>query len=222
MEFVEASPVAHLVKNLPANAEDARDVGSISGSGRYPVKVKDNTLQYSCLGNPMDRGAWLATVLEVERDSDMTEQLNNNNNNEAYESMLRKFVTKEGKSRLSLKSIHKEDWNLKMRKQLGQQCSSVCCCCSVAQSCSTLCRPMDCSTPGFPVLHYLLEFAQTHVHWLNDTIHLILCLPLLFLPSIFPSVRIFSNELALHIRWPKYWSFSPGFKLSPLSWTIML
>ena len=164
MEFVGASPVAHLVKNLPANAEDARDVGSIPGSGRYPVKGKDNTLQYSCLGNPMDRGAWLATVLEVERESDMTEQLNNNNNNEAYEAMLRKVMTKERKPRLSLKSIHKEDWNLKMHKQLGQQCSSSCCCCSVAQSCSTLCHPMDCSTPGFPVLHYLLEFAQTHVH----------------------------------------------------------
>ena len=164
MEFVGASPVAHLVKNQPANAEDARDVGSIPGSGRYPVKGKDNTLQYSCLGNPMDRGAWLATVLEVERESDMTEQLNNNNNNEAYEAMLRKVMTKERKPRLSLKSIHKEDWNLKMHKQLGQQCSSSCCCCSVAQSCSTLCHPMDCSTPGFPVLHYLLEFAQTHVH----------------------------------------------------------
>ena len=44
------------------------------------------------------------------------------------------------------------------------------CCCSVAQSCPTLCDPMDCSTPGFPVLHHLLEFAQTHVHWVGDAI----------------------------------------------------
>ena len=71
---------------------------------------------------------------------------------------------------------------------------------------------MDCSTPGFPVLHHLLEFAQTHVHWFGDAIHLILCHPLL-LPSIFPSIRVFSNESALHSRWPKYWSFS--FSISP-------
>ena len=61
---------------------------------------------------------------------------------------------------------------------------------------------------GFPVLHYLPEFAQTHVHWGSDILqYLILCRPLLLL-SIFPSIRVFSNELALDIRWPKYWSFS--------------
>ena len=81
------------------------------------------------------------------------------------------------------------------------------CCCSVVQSCLTLCKPMDCSTPGFPVLHCLLELAQTHVHWVGDAIHLILCCPLLLLPSIFPSIRVSSNKSALHIRWPKYWSF---------------
>ena len=80
---------------------------------------------------------------------------------------------------------------------------------SVAQSCSTLCDPMDCSTPSFPVHHQLLELAQTHVHWVGDALqHLILCRPLLLLPSIFPSIGIFSNESVLHIRWPKYWSFS--------------
>ena len=84
-----------------------------------------------------------------------------------------------------------------------------CSCCSVAQSCLTLCDPMDCSTPGSSVLHYLLEFAQIPVHWVSDAIwpsH-----PLL-LPSpftlIFPGIRVFSSELALCIRWPKYWSFS--------------
>ena len=78
----------------------------------------------------------------------------------------------------------------------------------------TLCSPTDCSTPGFPVLHYLPELAQTHVHWVGDTInHLILCRPLLLLPSIFPSIRVVSNELALRIRWLKYWSFS--FSISP-------
>ena len=69
--------------------------------------------------------------------------------------------------------------------------------------------PMDCSTPGFPVLHDLPEFSQTHVHGsLMPSSHLILYCPLLLLPSIFPSIRVFSSESALCIRWPKYWSFS--------------
>ena len=83
------------------------------------------------------------------------------------------------------------------------------CCCSVAQSCLTLYDPMDCSMPGFPVLHCLLEFAQimpTELVMLSN--HTILCCPLLLLASIFLSIRVFSNELALCIREPKYWSFS--------------
>ena len=87
------------------------------------------------------------------------------------------------------------------------------CCCSVAQSCPILYNPMNCSTPGFPVLHHLLEFAQTHVHWVMPSTHLIFCCPRLLFPSIFPSIRVFSNGLALHIRWPKYYSFS--FSISP-------
>ena len=85
---------------------------------------------------------------------------------------------------------------------------------SVAQSCLTLWNPMNCSMPGLPVQNQLPEFTQTHVSWVGDAIqpcHPLL--PLLFLPSIFPSIRVFSNESALHIRWPKYWSFS--FSISP-------
>jgi len=67
---------------------------------------------------------------------------------------------------------------------------------SVVQSCLILCDPMDCSTPGLPVHHQL-----------------ILCHPLLLPPSIFPSIRVISNESVLHIRWPKYWGF--GFSISP-------
>ena len=90
----------------------------------------------------------------------------------------------------------------------GRGVGGECCCYSAAQSCLTLCDPMDCSTPGFPTLHHLQELAQTHVHWVSDAIqHLILCRPLLLLPSIFPNIRVFSDELALHIRWPKYWNF---------------
>ena len=69
--------------------------------------------------------------------------------------------------------------------------------------------PMDCSTPGFPVHHQLLELAQMHVHWVGDTSnHFILSCPLLLLASIFPSIRVFPNESVICIRWPKYWSFS--------------
>ena len=91
---------------------------------------------------------------------------------------------------------------------------------SVAQSCPTLCDPMNRSTPGLPVHHQLPEFTQTHVHRVGDAIqpvmpssHLILCRPLLLLPPIPPSIRVFSNESALRVRWPKYWSFS--FSISP-------
>ena len=110
---------------------------------------------------------------------------------------------------------------------------------SSIQSCPTFCDPMNRSTPGLPVHHQLPEFTQSHVYRVSDAIqpshplfspsppapkpmsiesvmpsnHLILCRTLLFLPSIFPSIRIFSNESALSIRWPKYWSFS--FSISP-------
>ena len=70
---------------------------------------------------------------------------------------------------------------------------------------------MNCSTPGLPVYHQLPEFTQTYIHWVRDPIqpsH-----PLLLLPSIFPSIRVFSNESTLRMRWPNYWSFS--FSISP-------
>ena len=85
---------------------------------------------------------------------------------------------------------------------------------SVTQLCLTLCNPMYCSMPGFPVHHQLLEPTQTHVHRIGDAIHLILCRPLLLLSSVF-SIRVFSNESVLCIRWPKYWSFS--FSISPFN-----
>ena len=95
---------------------------------------------------------------------------------------------------------------------------------SVAWSCPTLCDPRDCSTPGFPVHHQLPELAQTHVHEsVMPSNHLILCHPLLLLPSIFPSIRVLSNESILHIRWPKCWSFSisPSNKYSgPISFRM--
>ena len=85
---------------------------------------------------------------------------------------------------------------------------------SVAQSCLTLCDPMNRSTPGLPVHHQLPEFTQTmSFKLMMPSSHLILCRPLLPLPSIFPSIRVFFNESVPHIRWPKYWSLS--FSISP-------
>ena len=92
--------------------------------------------------------------------------------------------------------------------------SSFCDVSSVAQSCLTLCDPMDCSMPGFPVHHQLLELTQLmSIKLVMPSNHLILCCPLLLLPLIFPSIRVFSNESTLHMWWPKYWSCS--FSISP-------
>ena len=80
---------------------------------------------------------------------------------------------------------------------------------SVAQLCPTLCDPINRSTPGPPVHHQLPSSPKLMcIKWVMPSSHLILCRPLLFLPPMPPSIRVFSNESALHMRWPKYWSFS--------------
>jgi len=84
---------------------------------------------------------------------------------------------------------------------------------SVTQSCLTLSDPMKCSMPSLPVHHQLLEFTQMSIKSVMTSSHLILCCPLLLLPPIPPSIRVFFNESTLRMRWPKYWSFS--FSISP-------
>ena len=84
---------------------------------------------------------------------------------------------------------------------------------SVSQLCPTLRDPMDCSTPSSPVHHQLPELVQTHVHRLSDGLNLLILCCLLLLPSVFLSIRVFSSESVLHIRWPEYWSFI--FSISP-------
>ena len=99
---------------------------------------------------------------------------------------------------------------------------------SVAKLCPTFCHRMDCSTPGLPVHHQLLEPTQTHVHHISDAILPSHPLSPLLLPhSIFPSIRVFSSELVLCIRWPKSWSFSINpfneySKLNSLGWTGLI
>ena len=117
---------------------------------------------------------------------------------------------KAGKSILGLTTMNKPI--TVTRDTLGS--GILCKCYSVAQSCLTLCNTMNCSTPGLPVDHQLLQSIQTHVHRVGDAIwpsH-----PLSshsFLAPIPPSIRGFSNESTLRMRWPKYWSFS--FSISP-------
>ena len=85
---------------------------------------------------------------------------------------------------------------------------------SVAQSCPTLCDPMNHSTPGLPVHHHSWSSLKlTSIESVMPSSHLILCHPLFLLPLIPPSIRVFSNESTLRMRWPKYWNFS--FSINP-------
>ena len=103
---------------------------------------------------------------------------------------------------------------IKDSKMTFSSVSSVSSVSSLTQLCLTLCHPMDCSTPGFPVHHQFQSFLKLmFIESVMPSNHLTLCRPLLLLPSIFSSIRVFSNEAVLRIRWPKYWSFS--FSISP-------
>ena len=112
-------------------------------------------------------------------------------------------------------------WRVKGKWDSWRKSVPSCVLCSVPKFCPTLCDPMDCSKPGFPVLHHLPEFAQTHVHWVSDAFepsH-----PLSFpSPPAFNlfSIRVFSNESALCIRWPMYWSIETSVSASILPMNI--
>ena len=120
--------------------------------------------------------------------------------------------TEEGESFLASQTAHVQRASASLHFQVILSSTLV-----VVHLCPTLCNPMDYSTPGFPVLHCLPAFTQTHVHWLDDAIQPShpLSTPLLLLPSIFLSIKVFSSALAFRIKWPKYWSFS--FSIGPSS-----
>ena len=103
---------------------------------------------------------------------------------------------------------------MKVKIKPGKETEWICCCSLVTQWCPALSNLMDCSRPGFPVLPHLLQLAQTHVHWVSDAIQLSHPLPSPSSPAFSLSQHQgISNKSALHIRWPKYWSFS--FNISP-------
>ena len=154
-----------------------------------------NPLQCSCLENPRDGGAWWASVNGVAQSWTRLKQLSSSSSSSScplpangdistYPSALRISTAQ------PFRPIQKASYCQSGTEKLNQPQFS-----SVTQSCPTLCDPMDCSLPDFPFHHQHLELTQTHVHRVGDAInHLILCFPFLLLPSIFLSIRIFSND----------------------------
>jgi len=141
---------------LSANAGDLRDSSSIPGSGRSSIGGHSNSLQYSYLENPTGRGAWQATVHKVANSWTLLKRLSTRIMITMDQSPLDKF-------KCVIMNNHndigeKNNWS----PFEGSQFS-----CSV---CLTLCDPMDCSMPGFPIHHQFLEFTQTHVHRVGDDI----------------------------------------------------
>ena len=180
-----------MVKHKPAIQET--QVQSLGGKDPLEKEMATHcgkNLQYSWVENSINRGAWRAIDNEVPK----------------------------SQTKLRTTSLISVSWvwsssslgiEREMETSLTNVIVSCCYCCSVFQSCPTLCDPTDFTTPGLPVPHHLLKFAQVHVHAsVMPSSHLILWHPLLLLPSIFPSIRDFSNELAISTRRSKYCSFS--------------
>ena len=190
-----------MVKNPPAYAGDARDMSSIPGSGRSSGVVNDNTLQYSCLENSMDRGTWQATELWwSSTESDTTKCLHTH--------MRSLFSAKEHPTCQS--TVSKNVGDTRPCGGYSVQFSSF----------QSLSRVWLFATPwtaahqaSLSITNSQSLFKLTSIESVMPSNHLILCHPLLLLPSIFPRTRVFTNELVLHIRWPKYWSFT--FNISP-------
>ena len=158
--------MALAVKNLPANAGDVRDTGSIPASGRSPGGGHSNSLQYSCLENPMDRGAWQAVAHRVSQSQTRLKQFSMH----AYTHTGLEWG-KGGKRTLLNHWVNSDLLNSLLLNRcnyltLRAQVSSV-------QSLSfvRLYNPMDCSMPGFLVHHQILELAQTHIHRVGDALY---------------------------------------------------
>ena len=155
--YKEVIQVVLVVKNLPANAGDIRDMNSIPVSGRYPWGGHGNLLQYSCLQNPMNTGAWWAPAHRFANSLTQLKRLSR----QAKCSRLGLYLIQD---LFSFWKLVSHSIRIKGENHIIFQFSSV------AQSCQTLCDPKNCSTPGLPVHDQLPEFTQTHVHWVSDAI----------------------------------------------------
>ena len=169
--------------NDKESAHIVEDPGSIPGSGRTPGEGNGNPLQYSCLGNSMDRGAWLATKLDV-IDHACTDC-------PGWVSLLKSPSSQI----LTLVTSFAKESNIPSFQGLLLL---------ISHSCVWLCDAMDCSMPGLSVLHHLWSLLKfMFIASVMPSSHLTLWCPLLLLPSIFPSIRGFSVELSVLIKWPK-------------------
>ena len=180
---IQASQVA-LVKNLPASSGDIKDMGSSPRLGKCHGGGHDNPLQYSCLENPMDRRAWRASVHRVVKSQTRLKQLSRAHTHTPIKStkFKKKAVT-------SFPLFFSSVQSLSQVQLFATPWTAACqASLSITNSQSSL-KLMS--------IELMMPFN-----------HLILHRPLLLLPSIFPSIRVFSNESALHIRGPKCWSFS--------------
>ena len=211
--YIWGSPGGPVVKNLPANAWDARDMDLIPGSERYPGEGSGNPLQYSRLENPMDRGVWWATVHVVTKSwtqlSDWTYTRTQTHTHRGicpldlshiYCNCILLFLS------FSFFSPHFNQFYL---------CSSLVLRIFTFSSVQSLSRVQLFATPWIAAHQASLSITNswsslrlTSIESVMLSSHLILCSPLLLLPPIPPSIRVFSNESTLRMRWPKYWGFS--------------
>ena len=161
-----------------------------------------NPLQCSCLENPRVGGAWWAAIYGVAQSQRRLKRLSSSSSvkwNEGGASYVRNVVIPRASEWWDLSRERDNLSNFKISDQIR----------SVAQSCPTLCNPMNAARPAsLSITNFQSSPRLTSIESVMPSSHLILCRPLLFLPPIPPSIRVFSNESTLYMRWPKYWSFS--------------
>ena len=205
--------------NPPANEGDIRDTHLIPGSGRFHAGGDGSPLQYSCLENSMDRGALWATVNGVPKSQTQLSYWTCMHLQGHFRSNLNKQIWINQNMTISFRLNYKE-------VILG------------FSSIQSLSRVRLFATPWIAARQASLSITNsqsslklTSIESVMPSSHLILCRPLLLLPPIPPSIRVFSNESTLHMRWPKYWSFSfsislsnehPGLISSRMDWLDLL
>ena len=211
-------------RRLPVNAEDSKNAGLIPGLGRFPREGNGNPLQYSCLENPMDRGTWWATVHGVAKESDKTEwlalyrlpipisflwQACEVKEREVIFRISPRTINPESET-ANCPSIHHVTLFLFLEPHFEGEIQEH----YLVSSVQSISRVWFFATPWTAARQASLSITNSRSSpKLLPSSHLILCRPLLLLPPIPPSIRVFSNESTLRVRWPSYWSFS--FSISP-------